>query len=75
MAVQSKRQSLSNRKAGSGDLLADEVRAKLAVSPDILDADAEAAALADAGVRRALDGRSVAKVIVRAPKMVSIVPA
>ena len=31
MAVQSKRQSLSNRKAGSGDLLADEVRAKLAI--------------------------------------------
>ncbi len=52
-----------------------KVRAKLSVPPDISDADAEAAALADAGVQRALDGRSVAKVIVRAPKMVSIVPA
>ena len=52
-----------------------KVRAKLSVPPDISDADAEAAALADAGVQRALDGRSVAKIIVRTPKMVSIVPA
>ena len=37
--------------------------------------DATAAALADAGVQRALDGRAVGKVIVRLPRMVSIVPA
>ena len=31
-------------------------------------------ALAEEGVQRALAGRTVAKVIVRAPKLVSIVP-
>ena len=31
-------------------------------------------ALADAGVQRAIDGATVRKVIVRAPKLVSIVP-
>ena len=52
-----------------------KVRAKLEVPATISEADAEAAALADPGVQRALAGRSVAKVIVRLPKMVSIVPA
>ncbi|MDR0990957.1 MAG: leucine--tRNA ligase [Propionibacteriaceae bacterium] len=52
-----------------------KIRAKLTVPADITDADAEAMALADENVQRALDGRAVAKVIVRAPKMVSIVPA
>jgi leucyl-tRNA synthetase len=51
-----------------------KVRAKIEVPADISDADAEAAALADEGVIRALAGRSVAKVIVKAPRMVSIVP-
>ena len=51
-----------------------KVRAKLEVPASISEADAEAAALADPGVQRALDGREVAKVIVRLPKMVSIVP-
>ena len=51
-----------------------KVRAKIEVSADISDADAERLALADANVQRYLAGRSVAKVIVRAPKMVSIVP-
>jgi leucyl-tRNA synthetase len=37
-------------------------------------AEAEQLALADPGVQRALAGRGVAKVIVRVPKMVSIVP-
>jgi leucyl-tRNA synthetase len=50
-----------------------KVRAKLEVSPDITDPDLEAAALADTGVQRAIDGRSVRKVIVRAPKLVSVV--
>jgi leucyl-tRNA synthetase len=52
-----------------------KVRAKIEVPAAISDADAEAAALADPGVQRALDGREVAKIILRVPKMVSIVPA
>ncbi|MGA4669634.1 leucine--tRNA ligase [Propionibacteriaceae bacterium Y1923] len=52
-----------------------KVRAKLEVSPDITEDEATALALADAGVQRSLDGREVAKVICRLPKMVSIVPA
>ncbi len=52
-----------------------KVRAKLEVSPSSSDADLTAAALADPGVQRALDGRDVRQVIVRAPKLVSIVPA
>ena len=50
-----------------------KVRAKLEVPAGITEPDAEAAALADANVQRALNGRAVAKVIVRVPKMVSIV--
>ncbi len=52
-----------------------KVRAKLELAADTSEADATAAALADENVQRALDGREVAKVIVRLPKMVSIVPA
>ena len=50
-----------------------KLRAKLEVSPDISAADLEALALADPHVQRALDGRTVRKVIVRAPKLVNIV--
>ena len=50
-----------------------KVRARLEVSPDITEADLEAAAMADAGVVRAIDGRPVRKVVVRAPKLVNIV--
>ncbi len=50
-----------------------KVRARLEVAPDIADADLEALAMADDGVVRALDGRPVRKVIVRAPKLVNIV--
>ncbi len=50
-----------------------KVRARLEVSPDVSDADLEAAALADEGVQRAIDGAAVRKVIVRAPKLVNIV--
>ncbi len=50
-----------------------KVRARLEVSPDISEADLEAAALADEAVVRALDGKSIRKVIVRAPKLVNIV--
>ena len=52
-----------------------KVRAKLDVPASISEEDATAAALADDHVQRALAGRDVAKVIVRLPKMVSIVPA
>ncbi|MBK8462516.1 MAG: leucine--tRNA ligase [Nigerium sp.] len=52
-----------------------KVRAKLELPASVTEAEATAAALADAGVQRALDGRGVGKVIVRLPKMVSIVPA
>ncbi len=50
-----------------------KLRAKLEVSPDISEADLEAAAMADEAVQRSLDGREVRKVIVRAPKLVNIV--
>ncbi|GAC1521220.1 MAG: leucine--tRNA ligase [Marmoricola sp.] len=50
-----------------------KVKARLEVSPEISESDLEAAALADAGVQRSLDGLTVRKVIVRAPKLVNIV--
>ncbi len=52
-----------------------KIRAKLQVSPNIGEDEAVELALADEGVIRALDGREVLKVICKAPKMVSIVPA
>ena len=51
-----------------------KVRAKLEVSPSVTEAELEALALAEPGVQRALDGRGIRQVIVRAPKLVSIVP-
>ncbi|MEX0429687.1 leucine--tRNA ligase [Nocardioides sp. DS6] len=50
-----------------------KVKARLDVAPSITDAELESLAMADAGVVRALDGRAVRKVIVRAPKLVNIV--
>jgi leucyl-tRNA synthetase len=50
-----------------------KVRARLEVPPDVSEADLEAAALADPAVVRAIDGRPVRKVIVRAPKLVNVV--
>ncbi|MBD8870038.1 leucine--tRNA ligase [Nocardioides donggukensis] len=50
-----------------------KVKARLEVSPDVSEADLEAAAMADEAVQRALAGRSVRKVIVRAPKLVNVV--
>ncbi|GAA0498520.1 leucine--tRNA ligase [Streptomyces olivaceiscleroticus] len=52
-----------------------KVKARLEVSPSISDADLEAAALAEPAVVAALDGAGIRKVIVRAPKLVNIVPA
>ncbi|WP_022910571.1 leucine--tRNA ligase [Aestuariimicrobium kwangyangense] len=54
--------------------VAGKIRAKLEVSPEITEAEATEMAVNDPGVQRALDGRPVAKVICRLPKMVSIVP-
>ncbi len=50
-----------------------KVKARLEVAPDVADDDLEAAALADPAVQRAMDGRPVRKVIVRAPKLVNVV--
>ncbi|HEX3222758.1 MAG TPA: class I tRNA ligase family protein, partial [Nocardioides sp.] len=50
-----------------------KVRARLDVPPGITDADLEAAAMADPAVVRAIDGATVRRVIVRAPKLVNIV--
>ena len=50
-----------------------KVRARLEVSPEISEDDLEAAAMADPAVARALEGKTVRKVIVRAPKLVNIV--
>ncbi|MFJ4967854.1 leucine--tRNA ligase [Streptomyces sp. NPDC088755] len=52
-----------------------KVRARLEISPAITDEELEALALADAGVVAALGGAGIRKVIVRAPKLVNIVPA
>ncbi|MCW2769050.1 MAG: leucine--tRNA ligase [Aeromicrobium sp.] len=50
-----------------------KVRGKIEVSPDISDEELTALALAEPNVVRSIDGRDIRKVIVRAPKLVSIV--
>jgi len=50
-----------------------KLRAKLSVAPDITEAELEALAMSDDHVQRALEGKTVRKVIVRAPKLVNIV--
>nr|WP_199539280.1 leucine--tRNA ligase [Desertihabitans brevis] len=52
-----------------------KVRGRLQVPPTIGEDELRELALADPGVQRALAGQAVGKVIVRAPKLVSIVPA
>ncbi len=52
-----------------------KVKARLEVAPSISDEDLEKAALADEKVVAALGGAGIRKVIVRAPKLVNIVPA
>ncbi|MFT4167425.1 MAG: leucine--tRNA ligase [Microlunatus sp.] len=51
-----------------------KVRARLEVSPDIAEDELRELALSADGVVRSLAGRDIAKVIIRAPKLVSIVP-
>jgi leucyl-tRNA synthetase len=55
--------------------VAGKLRDKLQVSPDISEDELRELALAAEGVQRALDGRGVRTVIVRAPKLVNVVPA
>jgi leucyl-tRNA synthetase len=50
-----------------------KVRDKIEVSADISDADADTTARGSERVARALDGREIAKTIVRAPKLVNLV--
>ncbi|MET9808753.1 leucine--tRNA ligase [Streptomyces halstedii] len=52
-----------------------KVRARLEISPSISDEELEALALADENVVAALGEAGIRKVIVRAPKLVNIVPA
>ncbi|MCO5991197.1 leucine--tRNA ligase [Actinoallomurus spadix] len=55
--------------------VAGKVRDRLEVSPDIAESDLERLALDSEKVRAALGDRGVRKVVVRAPKIVNIVPA
>ncbi|HEX9227690.1 MAG TPA: leucine--tRNA ligase, partial [Arthrobacter sp.] len=52
-----------------------KVRDRLEVSPEIGEDELRELALASDNVQRALDGRGIRTVIVRAPKLVNIVPA
>jgi leucyl-tRNA synthetase len=52
-----------------------KVRDRLEVAPGISEDDLRALALASEGVVKALEGREVRTVIVRAPKLVNVVPA
>ncbi|CAM5249828.1 leucine--tRNA ligase [Streptomyces hirsutus] len=52
-----------------------KVKARLEVPPSISEEELEKVALADEKVVAALDGAGIRKVIVRAPKLVNIVPA
>ncbi|WP_328538790.1 leucine--tRNA ligase [Streptomyces sp. NBC_00344] len=52
-----------------------KVKARLEIPPSISDTELEKLALADEAVVAALDGAGIRKVIVRAPKLVNIVPA
>jgi leucyl-tRNA synthetase len=55
--------------------VAGKVRDRLEVSPQIAEGSLRELALASDAVLRALDGRGVRTVVVRAPKLVNIVPA
>src|SRR5690606_33695733 len=55
--------------------VAGKVRDRLEVSPSADDDTLQELALSSPAVQRALNGRAVRKVIVRAPKLVNVVPA
>jgi leucyl-tRNA synthetase len=54
--------------------VAGKVRDRMDVSPSIGDDELRELALASEAVQRALEGRGVRTVIVRAPKLVNVVP-
>lgn len=54
--------------------VAGKVRDRLEVAPDIDAAELEALAVATPGVQRTLQGAAPRKVIVRAPRLVNVVP-
>ncbi len=54
--------------------VAGKVRARLEVAPDVAADELRERALADPAVARALSGREVRTVVVRAPKLVNVVP-
>ena len=51
-----------------------KVRDRLTVAADVSEDDLRAMALASEAVLRALDGREVRTVVIRAPKLVNVVP-
>jgi leucyl-tRNA synthetase len=55
--------------------VAGKLRARLQVSASISEDTLRALALSDEAVQRALDGRDVKTVVIRAPKIVNVVPA
>ncbi|MBI1378615.1 MAG: leucine--tRNA ligase [Frankiales bacterium] len=55
--------------------VAGKVRDRLEVSPDIAEDELRELALASPGVVKALDGAAIRTVVVRAPKLVNVVPA
>ena len=55
--------------------VAGKVRDRIEVSPDVSDDELRERALASDAVTRALDGRDVRTVVVRAPRLVNVVPA
>ncbi|ROS31061.1 leucine--tRNA ligase [Cellulomonas sp. PhB150] len=52
-----------------------KVRGRVEVPAGVSEDELRELALADAGVQRALDGRGIRTIIVRAPKLVNVVPA
>jgi leucyl-tRNA synthetase len=50
-----------------------KIKSRIDIDPEITDAEFEAVALAEPAVREALTGKTVIKVIARAPKLVNIV--
>ena len=55
--------------------VAGKVRSRLQVSPSIGEEELRELAIAEEAVQRSLDGRGIRTVIVRAPKLVNVVPA
>ena len=55
--------------------VAGKVRDRLEVAPDIAEGELRELALASEAVQRALEGRGMRTVVVRAPRLVNVVPA